>query len=60
MNFLNQAGNIGKGKMTYSLALVLVGYALYALLTGSGDQNTNLGLLWIGLATFGFRRAISN
>ena len=55
---MNVLLNVGKGKLTYLMALLAVVYAVVALVTQFGDQNTNIGILWLGLTTFGVRRAI--
>ena len=55
---MNTLLNLGKGKLTYTLAIIGIVYSLASLLTGNGDQNTNIGILWTSLAVFGIRRAI--
>ena len=55
---MNTVLNFGKGKLTYTMAGLAIVYASLALWLQWGDQDTNIGILWLGLTTFGFRRAI--
>ena len=50
--------NVLKGKLTYILALGAVAWGMVGLAMGWADQETALNAVWIGLATFGLRRAI--
>ena len=55
---MNKVLNLGKGKLTYLMAGLAVVYSAVALVVGFGDQDTNITILWSGLALFGVRRAI--
>ena len=47
-----------EGKLTYSMAVVLVVFSLGALIFKWVDVQLALILLWSGLTTFGIRRAV--
>ena len=55
---MDKVMNLGKGKLTYTLGFIAVVFALVNLITGNGDQDTMLVVLWSGMTTLGFRRAI--
>ena len=50
--------NLGKGKLTYTMAAVGVIWSIFALLSGVVDQDQAVGVLWASLALFGVRRAL--
>jgi len=56
---MNTVMNLGKGKLTYTMGLIAIVFALVSLVTGSGDQDTMLVVFWAGMTTIGFRRAMS-
>ena len=57
---MNTIVTLGKGKLTYTLAVLGISYSIISLIAGNGDQDTNIGILWSSLALFGVRRAIGN
>ena len=48
-----------KGKLTYTLSVLAILGAIAGYLQGSLDSKAALEMLWVGLAAFGIRRAIS-
>ena len=52
MNFL-------KGRLTYGLAVIAILWGVVGLVAGWGESEANLGIVWMGLAAFGIRRAIN-
>jgi len=55
---MDKVMNLGKGKLTYTMGIVAIIYAIVSLVLGNGDQDTNFVILWTGLTTLGVRRAI--
>jgi len=49
-----------KGKLTYTLAVLAILYAIVGYLLGWINNETALGIVWTGLAVFGIRRAIQS
>jgi type IV secretory pathway VirB2 component (pilin) len=50
--------NLGKGKLTYTLAVVAILWAAVGLIFGWLSQDEALKTIWVALAVFGIRRAI--
>jgi len=50
--------NLGKGKLSYALALIAVVWGIVGLIAGWNDVETNITVIYAGLAVFGIRRAI--
>ena len=55
---MNKVMNLGKGYLTYGMAVLAIVYGAGSLVLGFGDQDTSLVVLWSGLSLFGVRRAI--
>ena len=50
---------LGKGYLTYAMAVVAIVYGLYDLVVGKNlDQESALTVIWVGLTVFGIRRAM--
>jgi len=50
--------NLGKGYLTYTLAIGAVVWAVAGFAFGWVDQATAVNVAWVGLSAFGLRRAI--
>ena len=55
---MNLLLNLGRGKLTYTLAVVGLAWAVLGFLNGNLDQNTAFEVIWLSLAAFGLRRAV--
>lgn len=51
--------NIGKGYLSYTLAVLAILGAGAGYLMGSIDASTAIAMAWAGLAVFGVRRAVN-
>ena len=49
-----------QGYLTYSLAVAAIAWGAAGFLLGWTDAQTAMNAIWLGLAAFGVRRAISN
>ena len=52
--------NIGKGKLSYTLALIAIVWGIVGLMFGWVEVEIAIGIIYAGLAVFGIRRALSN
>jgi type IV secretory pathway VirB2 component (pilin) len=50
--------SLGKGKLTYTLAVVAILWAAVGWIFGWLSQDEALKTIWVALAVFGIRRAI--
>ena len=55
---MNTIKRLGKGKLTYSVALVTVVWGIVGLVFGLLDDQTAYQTILAGIGVFGFRRAI--
>lgn len=47
-----------KGNLTYLVAVSAIAWGVIGFAMGWADQTTAINAVWMGLATFGIRRAI--
>tara|TARA_Y100000034_G_C6680275_1_gene299019 strand:- start:409 stop:570 length:162 start_codon:yes stop_codon:yes gene_type:complete len=50
--------NVFRGKLTYTVAAIAILWGVLGFLAGWTDGETAMNAIWIGLATFGIRRAV--
>ena len=55
---VNKLANIGKGKLTNTLALIAILWAITGYFMGWVDQTKAIEIAWLGAAAFGIRRAL--
>jgi len=55
---MNKIFNLGKGRLSYILAIGAVIYGIVGLIAGLIEPETAIGIIYTGLAVFGIRRAI--
>ena len=48
-----------RGKLTYTLAALAIVYGALGFFLGWLEQEAALNVIWIGLAAFGLRRAVT-
>lgn len=48
-----------KGRLTYALAVIAILWGVVGYVFGWADGTQSLNAIWVGLAAFGIRRAVS-
>jgi len=55
---MNILTNLGKGYLSYVLALIAVVWGIVGMIAGWIEVETGITVIYTGLAVFGIRRAI--